>query len=77
MSHSILISNDNINFDLSSYNVRFSACQVARNLGKTLREFQPTIRELQVGLFDICLSFYVSFNSYKQVLTLMALLSFA
>jgi hypothetical protein len=23
--------------------------QVARNLGKTLREFQPTIREIQVG----------------------------
>jgi len=61
MSHSTLIYTDNINFDLSSYNVSFSACQVARNLGKTLREFQPTIRELQVGLCDICLSFFVSF----------------
>lgn len=28
---------------------RSSKVQVARNLGKTLREFQPTIRELQVG----------------------------
>lgn len=26
--------------------------KVARNLGKTLRAFQPTIRELQVGLIS-------------------------
>lgn len=63
MSHSTIISIDNINLDLSSFNLRFSACQVARNLGKTLREFQPTIRELQVGLCDcdICRSLFVSF----------------
>lgn len=62
-SHSTLISNENLNSDLFSYKMRFSACQVARNLGKTLREFQPTIRELQVGPCDICLSFFVSFIS--------------
>jgi hypothetical protein len=33
----------------ASMSLLFTCLQVARNLGKTLRAFQPTIRELQVG----------------------------
>jgi hypothetical protein len=40
--------------------------QVARNLGKTLRAFQPTIRELQVGLrFTSCSVIKGSCMQYK------------
>lgn len=35
--------------------------QVARNLGKTLREFQPTIRELQVDIHKKLMILNISF----------------
>lgn len=41
--------------------------QVARNLGKTLREFQPTIREIQVG------AKYYIVKSYIKLVTPMPL----
>lgn len=44
--------------------------QVARNLGKTLRAFQPTIRELQVGGKYFCIIF-LSQIYYIDALTLL------
>jgi hypothetical protein len=40
---------------MTTMSLLLTCLQVARNLGKTLRAFQPTIRELQVGLrFTSC-----------------------
>lgn len=41
--------------------------KVARNLGKTLRAFQPTIRELQVGLISFP-PFFLEFKFDKDAI---------
>jgi len=47
--------------------------QVARNLGKTLRTFQPTIKELQVGAKYFQVNILCQFHYIDALMLLLAI----